>query len=378
MTESIDYLIVGSGLTGTVLARLLVDSGHDVLVLDRRPHVGGNVHDEVHQSGIRFHTYGPHLFRTNSEGIWDFVNQHADFYPYHHQVSTFVDGQHEAWPITQDSLERSVGKNWTAGFSGDPANFEQASLSIMPTLVYEKFVREYTMKQWGVKPATLAPELARRFDVREANDRRFSRQKFQGLPVGGYAALMRSLLDGIDVRVGVDFLTCRDDFHVRRKLIFTGPIDEYFNYELGKLQYRGQKRVHQFLPDVEREQPDSVVNYPLLKDGNFVRQIEWKSMMSPAEQRQLKGTLLTTETPFSPGNPDLYEYPFPNHSNAELYRKYRSRADAQDDLLMCGRLGEYRYYDMDHAIGRAFVLARRVLKVESRYLDSEAIAAIPN
>ncbi len=378
MTESIDYLIVGSGLTGAVLARLLHETGREVLVLDRRQHLGGNVHDELHQSGIRFHTYGPHLFRTNSQGIWSFVNQYADFYPYQHQVSTFIDEQFEAWPITQDYLERTVGQHWTPGFTGKPTNFEEASLKIMPSVVYEKFVRDYTIKQWGVAPTSLAPELAKRFDVRTANDRRFSRQKYQGLPVGGYAALMRSLLTGIEVRTGVDFLQCRDRFHVRRNLIFTGPIDEYFGFDFGKLQYRGQRRASRFLADVEREQPDTVVNYPALDDGDFVRQIEWKQMMSPSEQKQLTGTLLTTETPFSPASADEFEYPFPDKSNAELYSKYRRRADAEEQLLMCGRLGEYRYYDMDHAIGRAFVLAKRVLKIESQHLDNAAIDAIPD
>ncbi|MCA8984928.1 MAG: NAD(P)-binding protein [Planctomycetaceae bacterium] len=372
MPESVDYLIVGSGLTGGTLARLLSDVGREVLVLDRRKHLGGNVYDEVHSSGIRFHTYGPHLFRTNSKGIWEFVNRFAEFYEYIHQVSTLVDGRYETWPITTDTLLRIAGEQWEPGFLGSPSNFEEASLRMMPRIVYEKFVRGYTIKQWGVDPKTLAAQLAKRFDVREEGDRRFSRHRFQGLPRKGYANLIANLLSGISVRTGVDYLQCRSQFHVRKMLIYTGPIDEYYNSELGKLYYRGQHRESQYLPNINQIQPDSVINYPGLEDGNLVRQIEWKLMMPKSEQLTITGTLLTTERPVYPNSPDEYEYPFPDQRNADLYAAYRKRADAEDGLIVCGRLGEYRYYDMDHAIGRALVLAKRKLGLVVSYLDSAA------
>lgn len=377
MAESVDYLIVGTGLTGSTLARLLTDAGYEVLMLDRREHLGGNVFDEVHKdSGIRFHTYGPHLFRTNSVGLWNFMHRFVDFYDYFHRVSTFIDGELEAWPITESYLHRIAGKNWKPDFEGTPANFEEASLSMMPRVVYEKFVHAYTQKQWGVDPKTLDGALAKRFDVRKDDDRQFSPHKFQGLPVGGYAALMKSVLKGIDVRIGVDYLQCRDDFHVRKRLIFTGPIDEFYNFEYGQLTYRSQKRDKEYLPHVEEFQPGSQVNYPSSDDAAFVRRLEWKWMMDPNELVGTNGTLLTTETPFTPTNPNQFEYPFPDKKNAEHYQQYRKRAEADEKVLICGRLGEYRYFDMDQAIGRAFMLAKREFGLDVSFLDDDAASAI--
>lgn len=374
---SIDYLIVGSGLTGATLARLLADAGREVLVLDRRAHLGGNVHDELHATGIRVQRYGPHFFRTNSPGIWSFLQRFTEFYDFQARIMTQVDGQLEAWPVTESYLRRAVGDTWEPGFRGTPTNFEEASLSMMPQVVYEKFVRDYTAKQWGVDPRTLDANLAKRFDVRRDDDWRLSRHRFQGLPTQGFAGMMQRMLAGIEVRTGVDYLRCREDFDVRRQLIFTGPIDEFYGYDLGALTYRGQVRQTEYLPHIERFQGNCVVNYPSKRDGELVRRMEWKQFMPIAEQPGLRGTVLTTETPWSPTDPNDFEYPFPNLQNGELYRQYRARAEADPRVLICGRLGEYRYFDMDQAIGRALVLAKRALQLEVSILDEDAQAAIP-
>jgi UDP-galactopyranose mutase len=356
-----DYLIIGSGLTGAVIARTLADAGHDVLVVDRRDHFGGNVHDHAHASGIRVHTYGPHYFRTNSDELWAFVNRFATFYRYEASLKSFVDGQFENWPIAASYIRRMIGEKWTPEFTGKPANFEEASLAMMPRLVYEKFVKGYTEKQWGVPARTLSADLAKRFDVRLDDEPRLMRHKYQGIPVDGYAAFMRNMLAGIPVMLNCDYLKHRQAFEHRKGLVFTGPIDEFYDFDLGRLKYRGQRRSHRYLPDVDQAQPCGQVNNPDAANGPHIRTLEWKQMMQPELAGRIRGTVLTEEVTVTPEDPNEYEYPFPDAANAERYARYRVRADATPGLLICGRLGEYRYFDMDQAIARAQMLAGRLL-----------------
>lgn len=361
---SSDYVIVGSGLTGAVIARLLSDAGRSVIVVDRRSHRGGNVHDHVHASGIRVHTYGPHYFRTNSDEIWDFVNRFAAFDRYEACIKSFVDSQHENWPIAGSYIRRTIGPGWQPVFRGTPANFEEASLAMMPQPIYEKFVKGYSEKQWGVPAHALSADLAKRFDVREDDEPRLCRHRYQGIPSPGYAGLMLKMLHGIPVVLDCDYLQHRGAFPYRRKLIFTGPIDEFYGYDLGRLRYRGQRREHTYHKEVDFAQPCGQVNFPDPASGPHIRQLEWKHMMPAAALRNVSGTVLTREVTVDPASPNDYEYPFPDRANAELYAKYRRRADANSKLLLCGRLGEYKYYDMDQAIARAMVLADRLLAAD--------------
>ncbi len=357
-----DYLIVGSGLTGSVIARALQDAGRDVLIVDRRDHVGGNVHDHKHASGIRVHTYGPHYFRTNSDRIWDFVTRFAEFYTYRASLKTLVDGKHENWPIAASYIAKHIGVDWTPEFTGTPTNFEEAALSLMPRAIYEKFIKEYNEKQWGVPAHTLTADLCKRFDVR-ADDEPVLKPdcKHQGIPLKGYAYLMQQMTEGIPVELGFDYLERKAEVDPKKLTVFTGPIDAAFNYTLGKLKYRGQQRAHTYHPDTKQAQPCGQVNTPMHDQGPAIRTLEWKHMMHPDEAAPIQGTLLTTETPFTPTDDGQYEYPFPDNVNAELYREYRQLADNTPGLLVCGRLGEYRYFDMDQAIGRAMLLAERIL-----------------
>jgi len=361
-----DYVVVGSGLTGAVIARTMADAGREVLVVDRRTHLGGNVHDATHDGGIRVHTYGPHYFRTNSEAIWRFVTRFADFYRYEAVLASFVDGRYERWPVAAEYIRRTVGEHWQPAFTGTPRNFEQASLAMMPESVYRAFVKGYTEKQWGVAADALSAELAGRFDVRDDDDLRLKRHRHQGIPVGGYARLMEAMLDGLSVELGRDFLEERSSFRWRRGLVFTGPIDEYFGFSLGRLAYRGQEREHTYLSGVAQHQPFGQVNNPDPAGGPHVRTLEWTHLLSEPERAQVAGTIITRETPMTPTDPDRYEYPFPDEANKALYRRYRAQADAEPGLLVCGRLGEYRYYDMDQAIARAMLLAKRLLDGERR------------
>lgn len=360
---ALDYLVVGSGLTGATLARLLHDAGRRVLVVDRRSHLGGNVHDHIHPSGISIHTYGPHYFRTSSDRIWSFVRRFADFHPYVATVQSRVGDEHVPWPLGASYIAGVVGPGWVPEFTGTPSNFEEAALALMPRLVYEKFVKEYNEKQWGVPARSLSAELCKRFDVRVDDDPRFTpHARYQGIPVDGYAAMMRRMLTGIPLHLGVDFLQRRADLPSARTLVFTGPIDEFFAFDLGRLAYRGQRREHLYFPDVDLMLPCAQVNNPTHAGGPFLRTLEWKQMMSAEAAARVHGTVITRETPHTPSDPSEYEYPFPDAANAELYARYQSRSRHFRDVLICGRLGEYRYFDMDQAIGRAQMIAERLLE----------------
>ena len=356
-----DFFIVGSGLTGAVIARVLADCGQQVCVIERRAHVGGNVHDFIHYSGIPVHTYGPHYFRTNSDKVWRFVNQFASFRSFEATLKTFVDGRYENWPIAGSYIRRTVGRGWRPAFSGEPTNFEEACLAMMPKPIYEKFVKGYTEKQWGVSANELSPSLAKRFDIREDDEPRLVRHQYQGVPKSGYTKFMERMLKGIPVILNCDYLRQRNHFRARKLLVFTGPIDEFFDFDIGKLKYRGQQREHRYLSKVDWAQPCVQVNNPNPANGRHIRTLEWKHIMDSDEAKRARGTVLTRETTVTPNDPNNYEYPCPDVANTKLYKHYATRAQIIPNLLICGRLGEYRYYDMDQAIARALVLSRRII-----------------
>lgn len=360
-----DYVVVGSGLTGATIARLLADAGRDVVVLERRPHLGGNVHSFNHESGIPIHTYGPHCFRTGSESVWQFVQRFANFYRYEHRVVSLVDGKFEQWPVSAEYMHRMFPICWALPFTGEPSNFEEACLAKMPMLIYEKFVKGYTEKQWGVPARTLSSALASRFEIRDDDDPRLSKLPYQGLPLCGWATFMENMLDGIPVMLNFNYLDSPSCFRPRRKLIFTGPIDEFFDFRLGKLKYRGQKRERTVRDGVKDSLLGSQFNFPG-SEQKCIRVIDWQEMMPDEFGEAVYKTVLTKETPYTPTDPDAYEYPFPDAENAALYAKYRAEADALDRVLICGRLGEYAYLDMDKAIERATVLAEGLLKEDSK------------
>ena len=372
-----DYIVVGSGLTGATIARLLADAGREVVVVEKRPQVGGNVVDFVHESGIWVHKYGPHHLRANQR-IWDFLLRFSPLYQYEYRVVTMVKGMALPWPVTEDYLVKTEGKDWRDNLlvlNRPPANFEEACLTAMPGRVYRDFVRGYTEKMWATSCTDLSPQLAGRFRVNPNGDRRFKPHRLQGFPSLGYSAMMRNMLEGIYVIRDCDYLQNRGEFVAEKMLIYTGPIDLYYGERFGKLRYRGQERSHRFIPAVEPGEfllTAPQINYPAL-GTRMVREIEWKQIMPEPLRSSLAGTVITSETPYSPWDPDAYEYPTPHRADRmRSYRLYRNLADEETNVLICGRLGEYKYLDMDQAIARAMLHAQRLLGGDGAHLSNVA------
>lgn len=354
-----DFVVVGSGLTGSTIARMLADKGQDVIILERKDHLGGNVFDYRHESGAMVHKYGPHYFRCGSEKIWNFLNRFTDFYNWSASLKSKVNGEYLNWPVQQSYIEKIAGKDWHL-FEGEPSNFEEACLAKMPRKLYELFIKGYTEKQWGVPATTLDKELAARITINKANVTSLTpNHKWNAIPSKGYTEMMRNMIGDIPLKLSFDYLQHRQSVQANKLLIFTGPVDEFFDYKYGKLKYRGQQRKLEYLENTDQYQPCIQVNYPNIDDPR-IRTIEWKHLME--NKQQVKGTVLTHETPFTPTDSNQYEYPFPDKINKELYQKYKSEADSLTDTLICGRLGEYRYYDMDQAIGRAMSLGSKIME----------------
>ncbi len=356
-----DFVIVGAGLTGTTIARILTDHEQEVIIVDRKDHLAGNAYDYRHESGAMIHKYGPHYFRCGSEKIWNFLNRFTEFYNWSANLLSQVNDEYFNWPVNQDYIEKIAGKNWEA-FKDEPSNFEEACLTKMPWELYELFIKGYTEKQWGVKATDLDKELAVRITINKSNVNSLTpNHKWNALPRNGYTEMVKNMIDDIPIKLEFDYLQHKENIVANKMLIFTGPIDEFFEYKYGRLKYRGQKRYIEHLENTDQYQPSIQVNYPDAKEPR-IRTIEWKHLMLPDEKDKVKGTLLTHETPFTPEHSNQYEYPFPDKINKHLYEQYKADAESLDNILICGRLGEYRYYDMDQAIGRAMKLASEILE----------------
>jgi UDP-galactopyranose mutase len=360
---NIDFLIIGAGLTGATIARLLSDSGFSVLVLEYRNEVGGNVADYKDELGMMVHKYGPHYFRTSSDKIWQFVNRFSKFYRFEAEILSSLEDELVNWPLNESYIEKLEGKDWRSKLRTEPAeNFEQACLRLMPEKIYEKFIKEYNEKQWGVPCSSLDASLCKRFDVRADSETRLKpKAKYQGLPIGGYSNLVKQMLKNIKVVLNFNFLKNRDTFRPKYKTIYTGPIDSFFNNEFGKLKYRAQKR-KKITIDQKWYQKKVQVNYPLHRSGKHIRIIEWKHLQGPDFSFIRDETSITIETPFSPSCFTDYEYPFPSLKNRLIYEKYKEKSNELQSVVFAGRLGEYRYYDMDQAIGRAMKITNEMLK----------------
>ena len=365
--EPYDYLIVGAGFAGSVLAeRLASQHGARILLIDRRPHIGGNAYDEKDAAGILYHKYGPHIFHTNSEQVVDYLSQFTEWRPYEHRVQAQVRGQLVPIPINRTTLNMLFDANLRTDQDAEeylakraePVDNIETSEDVVINAVgrelYELFFRGYTRKQWGLDPSDLDKQVTSRIPTRTNTDDRYFSDTFQAMPLEGYTKMFERMLDHplIEVRTGVDFAEFRAEAQkIARHVIYTGPIDEYFDFRFGKLPYRSLKFDHQTL-DQECFQPVAVVNYPN-PEVPYTRISEYKHLTGQVAPN----TTITYEYPSAEGDP---YYPIPRPENQELFKKYEALADATDDVTFVGRLATYRYYNMDQIVGQALATFRRM------------------
>jgi UDP-galactopyranose mutase len=359
-----DWLIVGAGFSGAVLAeRLASEHGARVLVVDRRNHVGGNAYDRLDEKGILIHQYGPHIFHTNSDKIFDYLSQFTEWRPYEHRVLAAVDGQLVPIPINRTSVNRLYGLDLKTEAEMEAffrsraedrpviTTSEDVVVSVVGRELYEKFFKHYTRKQWGLDPSELDKSVTARVPTRTNTDDRYFADKHQYMPLHGYTEMFRSMLknERIDTLLGVEY---RDVVkrHPSARLIYTGQIDEYFDFCYGALPYRSLRFEHVSL-DKEWHQPVGVVNYPQTED--FTRVTEYKHLTG----QQSAATSLTYEYPSATGDP---YYPIPRPDNYALYKKYEELARRQPDVHFVGRLATYRYYNMDQVVGQALSTFDRI------------------
>jgi UDP-galactopyranose mutase len=362
-----DYLIVGAGYAGSVLAeRLASQHGASVLLIDRRNHVGGNAYDEPNESGILYHKYGPHIFHTNSEQVVDYLSQFTQWRPYEHRVRAMVRDKLVPIPINRTTLNELFGLDLKTDEEAadylasraeqvdDIQTSEDVVINAVGRELYELFFRGYTRKQWGLDPSELDKQVTSRIPTRTNTDDRYFNDTFQAMPVDGYTAMFERMLDHplIEKRLGTDFRDMKDEAQeIADHIIYTGPIDEFFDHRFGKLPYRSLKFDHQTLNE-ERHQPVAVVNYPS-PDVPYTRISEYKHLTG----QQSPVTTITYEYPSTEGDP---YYPIPRPENQELFKRYEALADETDNVTFVGRLATYRYYNMDQIVGQALATFRRM------------------
>ena len=368
-----DYLVVGAGLFGSVFARQAKAAGKSVLVIDKRPHIAGNVYTEKVE-GIDVHRYGAHIFHTNNKAVWDYVNRFVTFNRFTNSPVANYKGELYSLPfnmytfnkmwgvVTPDEAAAKIAEQRAAAGITEPGNLEEQAISLVGTDIYEKLIKGYTQKQWGRPCDQLPSFIIKRLPVRLTFDNNYFNALYQGIPIGGYTRLAERLLEGIEVRLGVDYLTHRDELNaLAERVIYTGPIDAYFGYRLGALEYRSVRFETELL-DMPNFQGNAAVNYTDAETP-YTRIIEhkWFTFGKDEEGRDLPKTVISREysSEWHPG--DEPYYPVNDGKNGALYAQYRALADKEPRVVFGGRLGEYRYYDMDAVIASALDCAAREL-----------------
>jgi len=361
--EMFDYLIVGAGFAGSILAeRLARGSGKHVLLVDRRPHIGGNAYDHYDDSGILIHKYGPHIFHTNCREVFDYLSRFTEWHQYQHRVLASVDGQLVPIPLNLDTINHLYGLNLTSfemeQFLASRAEQKQhvrtsedVVVSKVGRELYEKFFRGYTRKQWGLDPSELDAQVTARVPTRTNRDARYFTDTYQAMPRQGFTRLFANMLDHPNIRIllNTDYREIRGLIPYR-EMIYTGPIDEYWDYRFGKLPYRCLEFKHETI-NQPVFQPVAVVNYP--NDYAFTRITEFKHLTGQEHPK----TSIVYEFPQAEGDP---YYPIPRAENAEIYRNYQQLADETEGVHFVGRLATYRYYNMDQVVAQALTLYARI------------------
>lgn len=350
-----DYLIVGAGFYGAVFAHEMHKKGKKVLVIDQRKHIGGNCYTD-RRDGINLHIYGPHIFNTNNKEIWDYINNFAEFNNFVYSPLAVYKGEtyslpfsmwtfNKMWNVTYPFEAQAIIEEQSKHI-GEPKNLEEQAIKLVGTEVYEKLIKGYTEKQWRKSCTELPKEIIQRLPVRFTYDNNFYYSRYQGIPIGGYTPIFEKLLEGIEVKLDVDYLALRDYWNAQAtKVLFTGAIDEYYNYKFGGLEYKTTDFVHTKFRK-ENHLGIAVINYTD-KEVPYTRQIEHKHF----EKTQSNVTWITTEYPakYTPGV-STPMYPVNDAYNNSLYAKYKDLSKSEPNIIFGGRLAEYKYYNMDQVI----------------------------
>ena len=359
-----NYLVVGSGLFGSVFAHEAKKCGKSVLVIERRNHVGGNIYCEE-KEGINIHKYGAHIFHTDYKDVWEYVNQFVEFNNYVNSPVANYKGELYNLPFNMNTFSKMWGVATPAeaaakiaeqrkAITGEPQNLEEQAISLIGTDIYTKLIKGYTEKQWGRSCTELPAFIIQRLPVRYTFDNNYFNDRYQGIPIGGYNKLVHALLDGIEVRLGIDYNLQRKEYeNMAETIVYTGPIDAYFNYSLGQLEYRGLRFETERLEE-ENHQGVAVMNYTE-REVPYTRSIEHKHF----EFGKQPVTYVTKEYPadWQPGE-EAY-YPVNNERNQTLYAQYAELAKKERNIIFGGRLAEYKYYDMDDVIKSALDCAKK-------------------
>ena len=366
-----DYLVVGAGLFGSVFAQQMSEKGKKVLVIDKRNHIAGNVYTEKVE-GINFHKYGAHIFHTNNAEVWNYVNKFAVFNRFTNSPVANYKGELYSLPfnmytfnkmwgvVTPNEAEKKIEEQ-RKEIIGEPKNLEEQAISLVGRDIYEKLIKGYTEKQWGRDCKDLPSFIIKRLPVRMIFDNNYFNALYQGIPVGGYTKMVENMLQGIDVELGVDYLDNKEKYDkLAEKVVFTGAIDSYFNYCFGNLEYRSVRFEHEVL-DIPNFQGNAAVNYTD-KETPWTRIIEhkWFEFGKDETGSDLPKTIISKEfsSEWKPG--DEPYYPVNDDKNGKLYMLYKELADAEKKVIFGGRLGEYKYYDMDQVILASLYLCKKI------------------
>lgn len=367
-----NYLIIGSGLYGATIAQQAKKAGKSVLVIDKRPNVGGNIYTEKVE-GINVHKYGAHIFHTNNKEVWDYVTSFVDFNRFTNSPVANYKGELYSMPFNMYTFNKMWGvvtpeeaaakiEEQKKEITGEPKNLEEQAISLVGRDIYEKLVKGYTEKQWGRDCKDLPAFIIKRLPVRLTFDNNYFNALYQGIPIGGYTKLIEKMLEGIEVRLNVDYLENKEELDkLAEKVIYTGPIDAYFNYKLGTLEYRSVRFENEIL-DKPNFQGNAAVNYTD-RETPWTRIIEhkWFEFGKDENGNDLPKTVISREYSSEWKLGDEPYYPVNDAKNSTLYEQYKALAEAEDNVIFGGRLGEYKYYDMDKTIEVALAAAKKEL-----------------